>query len=88
MKDRNPSRETALSILQCAESRQWDEAKRLTRSYTEWLAIDLSFQNFEREMARFELEYGPPAGCYLLAKIGKIPVGGVGLRNWMTTPAR
>jgi ribosomal protein S18 acetylase RimI-like enzyme len=31
-------------------------------------------------MAHFEQEYGPPKGCYLLAKVGNRLAGGVGLR--------
>lgn len=81
MEPRNRCKENSLSIIQCADPRHWEEAKRLTRAYTEWLAIDLSFQNFEREMDRFELEYGPPDGCYLLARVGENPAGGVGLRK-------
>ena len=69
-----------LNIFACRTSEDWSAAKSLTKQYAQWLAIDLSFQDFQSEMAQFEQEYGPPKGCYLLAMIGNRLAGGVGLR--------
>jgi len=58
-----------------------EDVKRLFREYEESLGFDLSFQNFEEELATLPGEYAPPYGCLLLAEHeGKI-VGCVGLRK-------
>jgi carbonic anhydrase len=69
-----------IKIVPCRSDGDWQAAKGLTNQYARWLAIDLSFQDFQSEMAHFEQEYGPPKGCYLLAKVGNRLAGGVGLR--------
>ncbi len=45
----------------------WAEARRLVREYAASLGVDLSFQDFDREVASLEHEYGPPDGHFLLA---------------------
>jgi ribosomal protein S18 acetylase RimI-like enzyme len=55
-------------------------ARRLFRAYADWLAVDLRFQNFERELATLPGAYAPPQGRLLLAKIGGEAVGCVALR--------
>lgn len=70
-----------VSIFSCSTPQQWMAAKRITNTYVEWLAIDLSFQNIRAEMDRFEQEYGLPKGCYLIAELNGSLAGGVGLRK-------
>jgi putative acetyltransferase len=56
------------------------QVRRLFRAYAEWLAVDLCFQDFEREVADLPGCYAPPAGRLLIAKVGSEVVGCVGLR--------
>jgi ribosomal protein S18 acetylase RimI-like enzyme len=56
-------------------------AVRLFRAYASSLDVDLSYQNFEQEMAAMPGKYAAPAGVLLLARdAGGAPVGCVGLR--------
>jgi putative acetyltransferase len=55
-------------------------ARRLFRPYSDWLAIDLCFQGFERELRELPGAYAPPHGCLLLAEVGGETAGCVALR--------
>ncbi len=57
----------------------WEAAKRLVKEYAASLKVDLCFQGFDRELAHFEAEYGPPAGAFFL-DAGRL--GCVGLRRF------
>jgi GNAT superfamily N-acetyltransferase len=46
-----------------------------------WLNVDLTFQNVEKEFSEFTTMYGPPDGAYLLAFEDDELAGGVGLRK-------
>jgi ribosomal protein S18 acetylase RimI-like enzyme len=53
----------------------------LFRAYASSLDVDLSYQNFEAEMAAMPGKYAPPAGELLLARMSNgTPVGCIGLR--------
>lgn len=56
-------------------------AQELVREYAAWLAIDLEYQQFEREFATFPGDYAPPHGALLLARIGQATAGCVALRR-------
>jgi GNAT superfamily N-acetyltransferase len=55
-------------------------ARRFFLDYAASLDVDLCFQGFDQEMARFPGEYRPPKGALLLAWKGDEPVGVAGLR--------
>ena len=56
------------------------QVRRLFRAYADWLAVDLCFQGFERELAELPGCYAPPSGRLLIARVGGDVVGCVGLR--------
>jgi putative acetyltransferase len=59
-----------------------EEVRRLFREYAEWVAVDLSFQGFEEELARLPGEYVSPAGTLLLGTVEGSPAGCVAVRPW------
>lgn len=61
---------------------QWAAARALVEEYATSLRIDLSFQDFEHEIASLEVEYGRPAGAFLLAERNGQYVGCGGFRRW------
>lgn len=59
----------------------YHQACELIRRYEAWLGIDLSFQNFAKELESLSEMYGPPKGALLLAYEEERLVGCVGLRD-------
>ena len=57
------------------------QACELIRHYETWLGIDLSFQDFAKELESLSEMYGPPGGALLLAYEEGQLVGCVGLRD-------
>jgi putative acetyltransferase len=57
-------------------------ARELIKEYSASLGIDLSFQNFEQEMAEFPAHYSRPDGRVLVAVEGGEAIGVVGLRRF------
>ena len=54
--------------------------KKLFLQYTDWLNIDLCFQDFDAELSGLPGRYAPPNGAILLAKADGNAVGCVALR--------
>ena len=67
-------------IRHAATPADMDEARALFREYADWLAVDLCFQGFERELATLPGAYAPPRGCLLLAGPPGAGVGCIALR--------
>lgn len=59
-----------------------DTARLLFREYATWLGIDLSFQNFDEEVAGLPGKYAPPDGRLLLVLHGDEAAGCVALRRF------
>jgi ribosomal protein S18 acetylase RimI-like enzyme len=57
------------------------QVKSLFSAYASSIGIDLTFQDFDRELAALPGEYTPPSGCILLAKEETEVVGCVALRR-------
>ena len=69
-----------IEIETCSTDADYRKALAVTRAYTDWLGVDLGFQDIDRELANFNQVYAPPRGFYLLAREGVEVAGGVGLR--------
>jgi putative acetyltransferase len=69
---------TAFAVRQAQSAEDITHARELFREYAGWLAIDLSFQNFDEELATLPGKYAPPRGRLFLA--GDPPVGCIALR--------
>ena len=67
-------------MLEDASAEDLAQVRRLFRAYADWLAVDLCFQGFERELAELPGAYAPPAGRLLVARVGGEVAGCVGLR--------
>ena len=63
-----------------SDSRALAAVRTLFAEYAASLGFDLSFQDFERELAGLPGEYAPPRGRLLLALAGDEAAGCVGLR--------
>jgi putative acetyltransferase len=63
------------------ETDDMQKVRVLFREYASSLTFDLSFQNFEQELADLPGPYGPPSGCLLLAEEGNEPAGCVALKK-------
>jgi GNAT superfamily N-acetyltransferase len=61
---------------------EWRQARALVEAYGASLGIDLSFQDFEYELEHLAVEYGPPAGVFLLAQGDGAFLGCVGVRRF------
>ena len=59
----------------------WFQARQMVQAYARSLAIDLSFQDFQQELAHLEAVYGPPGGALLLAAEAGHRLGCVGIRR-------
>lgn len=62
-------------------------AKALIQEYVTWLGVDLSFQNFDAEMADLPKMYNKADGGLFLAYLNHAPVGIAGLRRFSETEA-
>ncbi len=57
-------------------------AKKLILEYVDWLGIDLSFQNFDKEMAGLSEMYNHEDGGLFIAYINEEAVGIAGIRSF------
>jgi carbonic anhydrase len=71
-----------VELVRVRSSEQVADAHTLFRQYAEWLAIDLSFQDFEAEVAALPGSYSPPNGELLLAYVDNQPAGCAALHEW------
>jgi ribosomal protein S18 acetylase RimI-like enzyme len=70
-----------LKILDAQAGENLKIIRKLFEEYAESLGFDLSFQNFDEELAKLPGEYAPPTGCLLLAMNLDEAAGCVALRR-------
>ena len=70
-----------LKIIPVTTKKQLMHFRRLFTEYADSLGFDLSFQNFEEELANLPGNYAPPEGCLLLAEYNGRPAGCFALRK-------
>lgn len=76
---------TTFSITKVRTGEDLAAIEDLFITYTKWLNIDLTYQNFEAELAFLPGKYSPPGGELLLARstASNKPLGCVALRPLM-----
>jgi ribosomal protein S18 acetylase RimI-like enzyme len=72
---------TALVAVTGVDDPRVEEARALLLEYAESLDVDLSFQDFDRELSEFPAGYLPPDGALLLAIRGQRVAGGIAVRR-------
>jgi putative acetyltransferase len=70
-----------LEFIQAETAAQVAEARTLFMEYSEWLGLDLCFQNFAQELAELPGRYAAPEGRLLLAVSGERIAGCACLRK-------
>jgi putative acetyltransferase len=70
-----------IQFIQAESTAQIADARRLFIEYSEWLGLDLCFQNFEKELSELPGGYAPPEGRLYLAVSDKQVAGCICLRK-------
>jgi carbonic anhydrase len=69
-----------LRILTANDTEALENVRQFFRNYAAWLGVDLSFQNFDQEMASLPGAYSAPQGRLFFAEVNGQPAGCVGVR--------
>ena len=69
-----------LYTITSSDAPQVEQVRQFFRNYAAWLGVDLSYENFEEEMATLPGAYAPPMGRLLYAEHDGEPAGCVGIR--------
>ena len=70
-----------LKIIRVEKNEHLEQARLLFEEYAASLGIDLSFQNFDEELANLPDGYTLPSGCLLLATCEKQMAGCIALKK-------
>lgn len=69
-----------LQIISSGEDPAIEHVRQFFRNYAAWLGVDLSYQNFDQEMASLPGAYSAPLGRLFFAQVEGRPAGCVGIR--------
>ena len=69
-----------LRTLSAEDAQVLEHVRQFFRNYAGWLGVDLSYQNFEQEMASLPGAYAAPQGRLFYAEVDGRPAGCVGVR--------
>lgn len=70
-----------MTIAQVTTENELNQVRALFVEYAASLGVDLSFQNFDDELAGLPGDYAPPDGCLLLANHEGATAGCIALRK-------
>jgi carbonic anhydrase len=73
--------ETVIRVLGAEHGDEIEQVRQFFRNYAGWLGVDLSFQNFDEEMANLPGRYAEPEGRLFYATVGGKGAGCVGVRR-------
>lgn len=71
-----------MTEVQAAQDADIPEVQRLFREYATWVGVDLSFQDFDRELAELPGDYVPPGGVLFVARVEDKVAGCVAAHAW------
>ena len=74
-----------IAIITAQRPEDFRVAGELILAYVTWLGIDLSFQNFDKEISDLPAMYAEPTGGLLLAAVNDVAVGVAGIRPYGDT---
>jgi ribosomal protein S18 acetylase RimI-like enzyme len=69
-----------LRTLTANDTEALEQVRQYFRNYAAWLGVDLSYQNFDQEMASLPGAYAAPQGRLFFAEVDGRPAGCVGMR--------
>jgi carbonic anhydrase len=69
-----------LRTLTANDTEALEQVRQYFRNYAAWLGVDLSYQNFDQEMASLPGAYAEPQGRLFFAEVAGRPAGCVGVR--------
>ncbi|UCV19119.1 carbonate dehydratase [Ferribacterium limneticum] len=69
-----------LRTLTADDTEALEQVRQYFRNYAAWLGVDLSYQNFDQEMASLPGTYVAPQGRLFFAEVDGRPAGCVGVR--------
>tara|TARA_A100000171_G_C2130139_1_gene146144 strand:- start:92 stop:571 length:480 start_codon:yes stop_codon:yes gene_type:complete len=72
----------SIELKMAKTATDFEHAKKLILEYVNWLGIDLSFQNFDKEMAGLPEMYNYEDGGLFIAYINEEAVGIAGIRRF------
>lgn len=71
-----------IKLIQAKTEEETEYVRVLFKEYANWLAFDLCFQDFEKELDELPGDYAPPDGRLLLAYFDSKVTGCVALRRF------